>query len=336
MTTNTSASSLYDYDRLLDRPALRPQPGRRRRRPRRLGRRAPGPARLAFPPAAGELAGAAASPRSRLRPGSRRSVGSGGPAGCAVRPAGSSTSSTAAPTTGALDAVGFDWYDPVASHAVRLPGHRTSGGRTWDPSRAMWDVPPEPAGLTGVVPGPGARSPPGCPCGWWRTAWSRGSATAGPTRGSTGGTAPATSGPTSAAVVDAIDAGRPVTAYLHWSLVDNYEWGSYEPRFGHLRHRPGPRGRRRPPGAVARHRRRPGPMRPAPTAGSSPACGPATARCCAPVLEGPVSGATPCPAAALSCALALPCALSAETAGVLGERTAAGASVEVQGADWLQ
>ena len=26
--------------------------------------------------------------------------------------------------------------------------------------------------------------------------------------------------------------GSPVTAYLHWSLVDNYEWGSYEPRFG--------------------------------------------------------------------------------------------------------
>ena len=35
-----------------------------------------------------------------------------------------------------------------------------------------------------------------------------------------------------AAVVDAVAAGVPVTAYLHWSLVDNYEWGSYEPRFG--------------------------------------------------------------------------------------------------------
>lgn len=35
-----------------------------------------------------------------------------------------------------------------------------------------------------------------------------------------------------AAVVDAIDSGLPVTAYYHWSLIDNYEWGSYEPRFG--------------------------------------------------------------------------------------------------------
>jgi beta-glucosidase/6-phospho-beta-glucosidase/beta-galactosidase len=35
-----------------------------------------------------------------------------------------------------------------------------------------------------------------------------------------------------AAVVDAADAGVPVTGYWHWSLVDNYEWGSYQPRFG--------------------------------------------------------------------------------------------------------
>ena len=26
--------------------------------------------------------------------------------------------------------------------------------------------------------------------------------------------------------------GVPVEGYWHWSLVDNYEWGSYEPRFG--------------------------------------------------------------------------------------------------------
>jgi beta-glucosidase/6-phospho-beta-glucosidase/beta-galactosidase len=34
------------------------------------------------------------------------------------------------------------------------------------------------------------------------------------------------------AVVAAIDDGVPVEGYWHWSLVDNYEWGSYEPRFG--------------------------------------------------------------------------------------------------------
>jgi beta-glucosidase/6-phospho-beta-glucosidase/beta-galactosidase len=34
------------------------------------------------------------------------------------------------------------------------------------------------------------------------------------------------------AVADAVAAGIPVRAYLHWSLADNYEWGTYEPRFG--------------------------------------------------------------------------------------------------------
>ncbi len=34
------------------------------------------------------------------------------------------------------------------------------------------------------------------------------------------------------AVVDAVATGLLVHAYFHWSLVDNYEWGTYEPRFG--------------------------------------------------------------------------------------------------------
>ena len=34
------------------------------------------------------------------------------------------------------------------------------------------------------------------------------------------------------AVAEAVAEGLPVAAYLHWSLVDNYEWGTYEPRFG--------------------------------------------------------------------------------------------------------
>jgi beta-glucosidase/6-phospho-beta-glucosidase/beta-galactosidase len=29
-----------------------------------------------------------------------------------------------------------------------------------------------------------------------------------------------------------LDRGLPIGAYLHWSLIDNYEWGSYQPRFG--------------------------------------------------------------------------------------------------------
>ena len=33
-------------------------------------------------------------------------------------------------------------------------------------------------------------------------------------------------------MLEAIETDVPVRGYLHWSLVDNYEWGTYEPRLG--------------------------------------------------------------------------------------------------------
>jgi hypothetical protein len=33
-------------------------------------------------------------------------------------------------------------------------------------------------------------------------------------------------------VLRAVKDGLPVKGYFHWTMVDNYEWGSYEPRFG--------------------------------------------------------------------------------------------------------
>ena len=40
-----------------------------------------------------------------------------------------------------LDAIGFDWYDPVASHAIRVPGRRRPpAGGDWSFGRAIWDV----------------------------------------------------------------------------------------------------------------------------------------------------------------------------------------------------
>ena len=29
-----------------------------------------------------------------------------------------------------------------------------------------------------------------------------------------------------------VERGQPLIGYLHWSLFDNYEWGSFAPRFG--------------------------------------------------------------------------------------------------------
>jgi beta-glucosidase/6-phospho-beta-glucosidase/beta-galactosidase len=135
----------------------------------------------------------------------------------------------ASPHERCLDVVQVDWYDPVVSHHLRVPGHRTAGGRNWLPGRMLWDDPPDPDGLTAyceAVATPGldvwivenglcnrvkdGRSYPRAD-GWDRPRYLREHL---------------------AAVVRAIDAGVPITTYVHWTLTDNYEWGSYEPRFG--------------------------------------------------------------------------------------------------------
>jgi hypothetical protein len=33
-------------------------------------------------------------------------------------------------------------------------------------------------------------------------------------------------------VINLIESDIPLIGYLHWSLFDNYEWGSFTPRFG--------------------------------------------------------------------------------------------------------
>jgi hypothetical protein len=131
-----------------------------------------------------------------------------------------------------LGAVGFDWYDPIASHALVVPGRRAPGGRrAWSTGRAIWDVPAD-------APAMGA---------WCRAEsvlhadlplWVVENGMA--SRVVDGAGVPRRDGlrrpdyvrQHMAAVTDAVAHDIPVRAYLHWSLVDNYEWGSYEPRLG--------------------------------------------------------------------------------------------------------
>jgi hypothetical protein len=131
-----------------------------------------------------------------------------------------------------VDAAGFDWYDPVASHALRVPGRRVGGGRRdWSFGRALWDTVSDPHGLTAWCTTEAALRP-GLPL--WVV--ENGMATrvrddrAEPRED--GMDRPRYVREHLGAVADAVAAGVPVRAYLHWSLVDNYEWGSYEPRFG--------------------------------------------------------------------------------------------------------
>ncbi len=137
----------------------------------------------------------------------------------------------ASPHERPLDVVGIDYYDPLASRHFRLPGHQTAGGRSPYPARELWDDAVDPGGLARWL-GVQHALAPGLPlwvvengmCNRVRQGrsydrldgWER----------------PRYLVENIAAVVDAVDAGVPVEGYWHWSLVDNYEWGSYEPRFG--------------------------------------------------------------------------------------------------------
>ncbi|MHB8219329.1 MAG: family 1 glycosylhydrolase [Acidimicrobiales bacterium] len=128
-----------------------------------------------------------------------------------------------------LDVAQVDFYAPGAAEHVVWPGHRTAGGRSFNPARDLWDDPPDPARLTRTLQEVtvfdrdvwlvengmcnrvrNGRSHPRLD-GWTRDRYLREHL---------------------AAVVTAVEQGVPVTGYWHWTLADNYEWGSYQPRFG--------------------------------------------------------------------------------------------------------
>lgn len=135
----------------------------------------------------------------------------------------------ASPHTRTVDVTQLDYYDPAVSRKFRLPGHETAGGRNWMPARMLWDDRVEPQHLPAYA---SIASEPGLEawivenglCNrvtgsrsyrrddlWDRVSYLRANL---------------------AAVVDCLDAGIPIGGYWHWTLTDNYEWGSYEPRFG--------------------------------------------------------------------------------------------------------
>ena len=115
----------------------------------------------------------------------------------------------------------------TAPPGAQRPARPGAVGRPARPGR------PDPVARRPARPGPGPAR-----CGWWRTGCATGSATVGRYPRLDGWDRPRYLREHLAAVVAAVDAGVPVAGYWHWSLVDNYEWGSYEPRFGLLRRRP--------------------------------------------------------------------------------------------------
>ena len=154
VTINTSSSSVYEHDRmLLDLLELRDAGVDPRDVDRYVDERRADPRRRASPRTRRRGGDApvlrrGVALRRRVRPLGRgaawappaRPGTATGAAPCRRQPC------TTAPRRRALDAVGFDWYDPVASHAIRVPGRRApEGGRDWSFGRALWDVEPHPS-----------------------------------------------------------------------------------------------------------------------------------------------------------------------------------------------
>jgi beta-glucosidase len=135
----------------------------------------------------------------------------------------------ASPHERTLDVVQLDYYDPEMAAHFQPPLMRTSGGRIVLPNRPLWEDPPNPDGLRAYAV---ASHEPGLdiwvvenglcnrvrngrsyerPDGWTRPAYLKANLEA---------------------IVSSVADGVPITGYWHWCLADNYEWGSYEPRFG--------------------------------------------------------------------------------------------------------
>jgi beta-glucosidase/6-phospho-beta-glucosidase/beta-galactosidase len=135
----------------------------------------------------------------------------------------------ASPHDRCLSSVQIDWYDPVVSHHLRLPGHRTAGGRNWLPGRMLWDDPPDPDAMVRYVH---ANADPGLELEIVENGLcNRVVGTTSHPR-LDGWDRPRYLDAHLGAVARAVAAGLPVSSYFHWTLADNYEWGSYEPRFG--------------------------------------------------------------------------------------------------------
>ncbi len=128
-----------------------------------------------------------------------------------------------------LDAVQLNYYNPAAADRLRLPGRRTVGGRSWSPFRQIWDDAVDPAGLLRYLR---ANHEPGLEL------WVAENGVC--TRVKDGVTYRRHDGwdrarylaAVGAALAAAVAEGLPLTRYYHWTLADNYEWGSYEHRFG--------------------------------------------------------------------------------------------------------
>jgi beta-glucosidase/6-phospho-beta-glucosidase/beta-galactosidase len=127
------------------------------------------------------------------------------------------------------DVTQIDFYDPGVGHQLQAPFARTAGGRTNELGLPLWDQAHDAdafAVYTEVAVAPD------------REVWVVENGMCHRVRNGRvfdrqdGLTRPRMLREHLRALVHLVDRGVPVGAYYHWTLADNYEWGSYQPRFG--------------------------------------------------------------------------------------------------------
>jgi beta-glucosidase len=251
ISTNNSATSIYEYDRLFIDLLLAPASGVARHDLEEwIGDKRRAWYRAIDPPTPVERllrkTAASKAPIARVPFGSgptasrtrrRGEAGRGVDPGSALAPA--LDAIYGSPHSLTLDALAIDYYDPVGANHFRLPGHTTAGGRSMSPAGDIWDEQINPVGMhTYLRANLDQSSEAASRTGRQLDVWIIENGMCNRVRRGRsfdridGWDRPRYLRENLASMVDAIDGGIPISAYLHWSLVDNYEWGSYEPRFG--------------------------------------------------------------------------------------------------------
>lgn len=125
-----------------------------------------------------------------------------------------------------VDFVGADYYYPFTEDLLRRPGRRApGGGRWWSPDVRLVEHTPNPAGVTWYLTELGRFDKPVLFVESGMCSWGNAPRPDGWTR-------PRFLRENLAAMLAAMDAGVDIVGYHHWSIVDNYEWGTFVPRFG--------------------------------------------------------------------------------------------------------
>lgn len=131
----------------------------------------------------------------------------------------------------AIDATGINWYDPAGRNRFGLPRHQTGGRWSPRPLRLPWEVAVDPEGFGHPSP-TDLEQPPGPPASIIENGIATRVRNGRPLPRSDGWDRPSYLRAHMSSLLRALETGARIEAYLHRSLVDGYEWGSYEPRFG--------------------------------------------------------------------------------------------------------